>query len=148
VALRDVLKEFAAQVEMQAERPVMWTYAAGVPAGDRISYSCKDTPLEDALDDLFTASKLGYVVISDNDRPRDGWVRITPGTERGFAAGTKPAPEDPNEQKAATTLAIARNLIDKGKAADAKAVLTLVISKYPRTKAAAEARELLEKLDR
>jgi hypothetical protein len=140
--VRDLLKEFAAQVEMQAERPVMWTYAEGVAAGTPVAFACKDKPLEEALDELFAAQKLGYVVISEDDAPRDGWVRITRGNERGFAAGSDPA----EEKKAAATLGIAQDLIDKGKPTDAKAVLMLVISKHPDTKAAAEARQLLEKI--
>lgn len=140
--VRDLLKEFAAQVEMQTERPVMWTYAEGVAAGDPVAFACKDRPLEEALDELFTKQKLGYVVISDDDGPRDGWVRITKGSERGFAAGSDQA----EERKAAATLGIAQALIGKGKAADARAVLMLIVSKHPNTKAAAEARRLLEKL--
>ncbi len=145
-SVRDLLKEFAAQVEMQTERPVMWTYADGVPAGEPVAFACKDRPLDEALDELFTKQKLGYVVISDDDGPRDGWVRITKGSERGFAAGNGPLPGDAEEKKAAATLAIAQGLIDKGKATDARAVLMLVVSKHPNTKAAAEARKLLEKL--
>jgi hypothetical protein len=140
--VRDLLKEFAAQVEMQAERPVMWMYAEGVAADTPVVFACKDKPLEEALGELFTAQKFGYVVVSDNDGPRDGWVRITKGNERGFAGGSDPA----EEKKAAATLGVAQDLIDKGKPTDAKAVLMLVISKHPDTKAAAEARQLLEKI--
>ena len=140
--VRDLLKEFAAQVEMQAERPVMWTYAEGVAAGTPVAFACKDKPLEEALDELFTAHKLGYVIVSDDDGPRDGWVRITKGNERGFAAGSDPA----EEKKAAATLGRAQDLIEKGKPTDAKVVLMLVISKHPNTKAAAEALQLLEKI--
>jgi hypothetical protein len=145
-----VLKEFATQVEMQTERPVMWTYAADVPAGTPVTYTCSEKPLEKALDELFTPLKLGYVIISEDDQPRDGWVRITKGTDRGTAAngngnGTS---NDDDEKKAATRVGIAKEQLDKGRKATAKAVLNGVIEKYPKTKAAAEAKALLEKLDK
>ena len=149
VPLREALKEFAAQVEMQAERHVMWTYTEGVPADKAISYSCKDKPLELALDELFKAYGLGYVVLSLDDQPRDGWVRITQGAERGYAAAVPPPPpggDDEDEKRAGTRLGVAKELIEKGKTADAKAVLMLIITKFPKSKAAAEAKELLEKL--
>lgn len=151
VPLRDVLKEFAAQVEMQTERPVMWTYAADVPAGTPVTYTCSEKPLVKALDELFTPLKLGYVIVSEDDRPRDGWVRIIKGNDRGAAVNggnTTPAGDDDDEKKAATRLGIAKEQLDKGRKATAKAVLNGVIEKYPKTKAAAEAKALLEKLDK
>jgi len=150
VPLRDVLKEFAAQVEMQTDRPVMWTYAADVPAGTPVTYTCSEKPLVKALDELFTPLKLGYVIVSEDDQPRDGWVRIIKGTDRGTAANgtTTPAGDDDDEKKAATRLGIAREQLDKGRKATARAVLNGVIEKYPKTKAAAEAKALLEKLDK
>ncbi|MDB5307751.1 MAG: hypothetical protein JWO38_1953 [Gemmataceae bacterium] len=150
VPLREAMKEFAAQVDMMEERPVLWTYADGVPADQPITYTCSDKPLEKVLDEVFKKHKLGYVVISVDDHPRDGWVRITKGNERGFGKDPDPAPTPPpaddDETKAAARLKLAKGLIDQGKPADAKAVLTLVVTKYPKTKAATEAKELLEKL--
>lgn len=145
--LREVLKEFAAQVEMAADRPVMWTYAAEVAAGQPVSYSCKNKPLAAALDELFKPLGLGYVVVSKDDDRRDGWVRVTKGTERGYEKGGEAAPPaNEDEKQAATRLAFAKDLIEKGKAEDAKLVLMLLAKKYPDTKAAAEAKQLLEKL--
>lgn len=144
--LREALKEFAAQVEMDAERPVLWTYPEDIPAAQPVTYSCKNKPLDEALDELFTKLKLGYVVVSEDDRPRDGWVRITKGTERGYPSAAAVADED--ETKAAARLATAKEHIEKNRLATAKAVLNAVIEKYPKTKAAAEAKALLEKLDK
>jgi hypothetical protein len=149
VMLREVLKEFAAQVEMQAERPVMWTYTAGVPADKPVTYACKNKPLDAALDEVFKGLGLGYVVVSQDDQPRDGWVRITRGAERGYGVAAVPSTiDDDDEKKAATRLGLAKDLIEKGKPADAKAVLMLVVNKFPQSKAAAEAKELLEKLNK
>ena len=149
VPLRDVLKEFAAQVDMQAERPVMWTYAEGVPAGTLLTYACDKKPLATVLDELCTRLKLGYFVVSENDHPRDGWVRITGGSERGFGSlAAAPSSDEDDEKKAAARLGIAKEQVEKGRLATAKAVLAGVIDKFPKTKAAAEAKLLLEKLDK
>lgn len=148
VSLREALKELAAQVEMEAERPVMWTYPEAVPAGQPITYSCSNKPLDAVLDDVCTRLKIGYVVISEDDHARDGWVRLTTGAERGFAAGGAPTASDEDEQKAATRLAAGKEQIEKGRTATGRAILNGLVEKFPKTKAAAEAKALLEKLDK
>jgi len=154
-SLRDALKEIAGQVEMQAERPILWTYGPGFPANDKITYSCNMKPADEVLDELFKAKGLGYYVVSDDDGPRDGWVRVTTAGERGFAKveAKKPDPKTPDatpadetEEAANTRLKLAKELIAGGKPAQAKPVLTLITVKYPKSKAAAEAKELLEKI--
>jgi len=149
VALREAFKEFAAQVDMASERPILWTYAEGVPAEVKVTYTCSAKPLEAALDELFKTHGLGYVVLSLDDQPRDGWVRVTKGDERGRAAVVVPSTvDDDDEKKAAGRLALAKELIEKGKPADAKLMLMLVTTKFAKTKAAAEAKLVLEKLDK
>jgi hypothetical protein len=147
VPLRDVLKEFAAQVAVREERPVMWTYAPGFPADTRVTYACSDKPLDQALDELFKLHGLGYVVIANENDRRDGWVGVGRGNDRGLETNVPPTDDD-DQRKAAGRLALAKDLIDKGKPADAKAVLLLVTNKYPMTKAAIEAKALLEKLEK
>jgi hypothetical protein len=144
--LRDVLKEFAAQVAMDKEfdRPVMWTYADAAVGDKSITYTCTDKPIEDALKELAEKLKFGYFVVSKDDHIRDGWVRITAGGERGFGSKT----EDDDETKAAARLAAAKEQIEKNRTATAKAVLAGIVDKYPKSKAAAEAKVLLEKLDK
>jgi hypothetical protein len=146
IVLREALKELAAQVEMQAEKPVLWTYLEDIRAGQKVTYRCKDKPLDEALGDLFTRLKLGYVVVSDEDNVRDGWVRVTTGAERGYRIAAEVVEED--EKKAAARLATAKEFFDKGRTASAKAVLNGIIETYPKTKAATEAKTLLEKLDK
>lgn len=134
VPLREVLKEFAHQVEVEAGRPVMWSYAAAVKAGDPVTYSCRGKPLDKALDELLKGPGLGYEIVSADDHPRDGWVRVVAGAA-------------PGEAEAAGRLAAAKEALADGKAADAKALLRLVARKYPGTKAAAEAEKLLADLE-
>lgn len=152
VSLRELLKEVAAQVEMQSEKPIMWTYAPEVMAAQPITYSCNGKAVDEVLDDLGKLAGIGYIVVSKDDHKHDGWIRITKGPERGFGkypddtTTAAPTIDDPDEMKATVRLKAAKELIDSGKDADAKAVLKLIADKYPKTKAAAEAKTLLEKL--
>jgi hypothetical protein len=143
--LGDVLKEFAAQADMRSDALIMWAYDPGFPFAQKVSYSCKDKPVEQALDELLTKAGggLGYYVVSKDGDKYDGWVRLTTGGERGTAKA--PATEA-DEKAAADRVALAKKFIDGGQAASAKTLLALVVQKYGNTKAAAEARELLEKL--
>ena len=153
-SLRECLKELAAQAEMEQGKPVMWTYGADIKAAQPMTFECRDKPLEDVLDALFKKPGLGYVVVSQDDDRRDGWVKVVVGTERGFAKGTPaktPAPlteADEDEKLAASKLASAKELIDGGKGASAKPLLLLIVKRYPQTKAGIEAKELLEKMDK
>jgi hypothetical protein len=155
--LRDALKEIAGQVEMQAEKIILWTYGPGFPANEKVTYACNQKPVDEVLDELLKGVKpgLGYYVISDDDGPRDGWIRLTTTGERGVAkAETKkpepkksdPVPADADEEAANARLKLAKDLIDGGKPAQAKPVLDLILLKYPKSKAAAEAKDLMEKL--
>jgi hypothetical protein len=151
VPLRDVLKELAGQVDMAVERPVMWAYGADIPAAKPVTYACKNKSLDAVLDELLKGPGLGYVVVSDEEDRRDGWVRITTGGERGYAKAKPPEPKaeaTDDESVAAERLKFAKGLIEGGKAVQAKPVLLVITKKYPTTKAAAEAKELLEKIDK
>jgi hypothetical protein len=151
--LREALKEIAHLVNENVEKPIMWTYAAdgGVP-NVPVTYNCKDKAVDVILDDLFKQHGIGFTVLSGDDHPRDGWVRVGPGKERGevkrLAALPPPEPEDPTETAALSRLTAAKALLDQGKAADAKLILGVVIGKYGKTKAGAEAKDLLEKLNK
>jgi hypothetical protein len=145
VRLGDVLKEFAAQTEMQTDEPVMWAYGANFPFAKKVTFSVKDKPLEVALDQLLTKAGggLGYVVVSKDGDKYDGWVRLTTAGERGF----EPQPATPAEEAdAAEKLALAKKLIDAGKGSSAKPVLEIIVRKYPTTKAAGAAKALLAEI--
>ena len=44
--------------------------------------SPRDQPLGDALDHMFRSAGLGYVIVSDPNSDKDGWILIRPGRER------------------------------------------------------------------
>lgn len=144
--LGDVLKEFAVQADTRSDMLIMWAYGPGFPHSQKVTYACKEKPIEDALDELFTKTGgLGYIVVSKDGDRRDGWVLLTTTGERGGAA---PAASDEDEKSAAGRLELAKKLIDGGKPDSAKPLLTLIVQKYGGTKSAAEAKELLAKLNK
>ena len=145
--LGDILKEFAAQADREADRPVLWAYGPDFPYAKKITIAIKDKPIDEALDLLLqkAGGGLGYVVVSKDGDKYDGWVRLTTTGERGTAA---PDPAAEEEATAAERLVVVKKLIDAGKAASAKPLLTIIVKNYPRTKTGMEAKTLLEKLDK
>lgn len=145
VRLGDVLKLFADQVDMKADLTILWAYGEGFPYAQKVTYRCQDKPLEAALDELFQkAGGLGYVVVSKDGDRRDGWVMLTTTGERGVEKKATAA----EEADAGAKLALAKKLLDGGKNAQAKTVLAFIVKRYPTAKAAAEAKELLGKLEK
>jgi hypothetical protein len=143
----DILKELAAQVEMKSDQPLMWTYGSGFPFEKRVSFTCKEVPLENALDQLFTqvGGGTGYVIVSNSGDKHDGWVRLTIKGERG----TELRPPTMQEETIASErLVLAKKFLEDGKTASAKPLLEVLVRKYTATKAGTEARLLLEKIDK
>ena len=147
VRLGDILKEFATQVDIQTEQPVMWAYGPGFPFTQKVTVTIKDIPLEVALDQLLTKAGggLGYVVVSKDGEKYDGWVRLTTTGERGMEV---PPASAEDEATATERLVLAKKLIDGGKPVSAKPLLEIIVKKYGTTKAAAEAKVLLEKIEK
>jgi hypothetical protein len=145
VRLGDVLKLWADQVDTKADLTILWAYGEGFPYSQKVTYRCKEKPLEVALDELFKKSGgLGYVVVSKDGDRRDGWVMLTTTGERGVEKKATAAEEADAEEK----LALAKKLLDGGKNDQAKTVLSVVVKRYPAAKAAAEAKALLSKLEK
>ena len=147
--LGDVLKEMAAQVDMTADELLMWTYGPGFPFAQKVTFSSTGKPLDATLDAMFTklGGGLGYVVVSNEEDRHDGWVRLTTTGERGVEKVILKATVA-EEAQAAETLALAKKLIDTKKDDQAKTVLAYLVKKYPTAAAAAEAKELLAKLEK
>ncbi|MFO0822770.1 MAG: hypothetical protein U0792_06570 [Gemmataceae bacterium] len=147
VRLGEILKEFAHQAEESTERELMWAYGMGFPFSQKVTITVKNQPLEVALDQLFNKAGggLGYVVVSKEGDKHDGWVRLTTTGERGIET---PPPGAAEEAEAGRKLALAKKLLDAGKAASAKPVLEIIARTYPGTKAGAEAKALLEKIEK
>ena len=155
MALRDALKEIAHLVNENTERPIFWTYAAdGAVPNVPVTYNCKEREVEKVLEDLLRPQGLGFTVLSGDDHPRDGWVRVGPGKDKGGITRLTPipepgvSPEDATEAQALARLTSAKALLDQGKTADAKLILGVVTTKFGKTKAAAEAKDILEKLNK
>ncbi|MFN4260217.1 MAG: tetratricopeptide repeat protein [Gemmataceae bacterium] len=145
----------------------------GVSNNQTITFAAQNMPVEEILNEMFEKAALGYIVASGkfkNSDRYDGWVIITKGKERGYPEGQEPSTpvvkeqpkeepkdtpkvEDPadadkDEAAATATLKTARKLIDFGLADKAKPRLEEILKKYPKTKAAEEAKTLLDKLNK
>lgn len=142
IPLGDILKELAHLAEEQTERPLLWAYGPGFPYDRKVTFAAKNQPLDVVLDQLLSRAGegLGYVVVSQEGDKYDGWVRLTTTGERGQA---RPPAGAEDEAAAAEKLDLARRLIESGQGAAARPVLELILRKYPSTRAAAAAKELL-----
>jgi hypothetical protein len=170
--LREILADIAGQIENAGLNKLSVAYANGVNMNMRLSVNVKDKTVEEALEELLKPAELGYVVVSKDKDRYDGWIRITKGNERGFELGTdtkgtetkkedpkkevtrkedpkKEDPKDPpktDEEKVATgKLGLAKLQISGGKPEKAVPILEEIVNKFPMTKAAEEAKKLLEK---
>jgi hypothetical protein len=167
--LESVLKKL---VKESAE--LSFYFDSGVPRHKSITYSLKDgKSLKDVLDEMFKKYDLGYVIHrKDKDADRyEGWLQIKLSNERGDEGSgkdpkkeTKPAKgatpdkgsattEKPSkssevgdEDRATAKLKRAKTFVEMGLKDDAKEYCEEIMKKYPKTKAAEEAKELLEKL--
>lgn len=122
-----------------------------------------------ALDGILKQLDLGYFVVSKDKDRYDGWIELGKGMFRGYPPGVdapkgtevvatepkkpeepkktdpEPAGNDPDEKNAMLRLEAAKKLIADGKIDEAKPLLKFAARYFPKTKAGAEAKELLEK---
>ena len=170
--LKDIFKEFSAQVEAKKLGVLAFAPDTGVSMNSRVTFSCKDKPLEDALDEMFKPLDLGYYVVSKEKDRYDGWIKVNKSNDRGTQGGTEMKKEDPKkvdpkkpvdpkkvdpkkvdpkkapdeEKPSKDLLSRAQLKIDLKKNDDAKELLEELLKKYPDSKAAEAAKVMLEKL--
>ena len=169
--LDEALSEISGQIEDQKLGPISKDYGVGVSKNSRITYSGKDVTVEEALDGILKQLDLGYHVVSKDKDRYDGWLHVEKGTHRGYPAGVtapktdpkaepkvepKPEPkvepkppvpsDDPDEKQARLRLDLAKECVEMGKKDDAGRLLKYVVKNFPQTKAAAEAKELMDKI--
>jgi hypothetical protein len=169
--LKEALDEISGQLKDQGLGTLNHKLATGVSGNQRVSFKGEKVTVADALEGILKAPALGYVVLSQSGDRYDGALLIRQGNERGTPADAaktptakekkelkkdkpKEEPKDPpksddekNEKAAASSLSLIKELIADGKKERAKERLEGLIKKYPGTKAAAEAEELLKKLN-
>jgi hypothetical protein len=169
--LDDCIKEISRQLEDAGLGSLSFHPGLGVSKNQRLSYSAKDQTVAEVLDGLLKKPGLGYFVVSKDKDRYDGWIEITRGDERGWPKGQEPKgtakaspkvaaepkdkptdkpADDPDkaEKSAASKLEFARSLLKDGKTERAKQRFQDIVSQYPATKAAEEAKKELEKLDK
>jgi hypothetical protein len=143
----------------------------GVSRNITITFEGKNKTVAEVLDAMFKKNGLGYVVISKEKDAYDGAVLIKQSNERGYPAGEGPAkavakdapkekprqqtkekPAD-DEEKAERSARIKLNLIKElrkngVRKERVKEQLQDLLKAYPKTKAAGEAREMLDQLNK
>jgi hypothetical protein len=165
------LKEVVEELKKQSELSFQIDTTGGVSTNQTITFKADDKPLDVVLDQMFKKNDLGYVIGRKKDGRYQGWLIIKKGKYRGDDDEDQPAekpvdkpkpkprpkpkpedkPADSAEQAelaAGVKLKFAKQLIDDGLTDKAKTRLQEIKDKYPRTKAAKEAKALLEKLER
>jgi len=165
--LKECFAEISRQLQDAGAGSLSVRYDVGVSMNQRVTYSAKDETLEKVLDGMLKKNGLGFIVVSKAGDRYDGWLLIKQGNERGYAvtdepktkaAGKEttkapskskapPASDDEKAEKAAAgKLELARSLLKDGKIDRAKQRLKEIVQQYPKTKAADEARNELDKL--
>lgn len=163
--LEECLREIADKLNEVDGTSLSSTYDLGVSRNQTVTYSAKEQSIADIFDGMFKKIGLGYVVISKDKDRYDGFLKVTKGNERGYAAADQPKgktvakeseakskaaspgkPAADNEKVAAAKLEFARSLLKDGKTDRARQRLEEIVQQYAQTKAADEARQELAKL--
>ena len=166
--LKAAFEEITSQLQDQKLGAISVQYGVGVSQNTRVTYSGKDVTVEEALDGILKQLDLGHHVVSKDKDRYDGWLHVEKGTHRGYPAGVtapktdpkaepkvEPKPvdpkppvpsDDPDEKQARSRLDLAKECVEMGKKEDAGRLLKYVVKNFPKTKAAAEAKELMDKI--
>lgn len=88
--LKDILKDISDQLDEQKLRPLSVQYDIGISQNTRTNLMVKDTPADEALDQLLKSLGYGYVVVSKDKDRYDGWIKVVKGDARGYEPGTEP----------------------------------------------------------
>ena len=126
--------------------------APGIALPPTLDITAKDDPLGTVLTKLLKPLGFGFVVVSKEDDPDDGRIRIVKYDPKAEPFVVKPVETGPpataeDEKLAATKLETAAALESEKKLDRAKVLYKYIMKNYPGTKAAAEAKIRLEKLD-
>lgn len=164
--LRNIFVDVTKQVKGSETGKLEFTKTpgTGVNLNTKIDLKLENVPVVEVLDAVCKGRGFGYVVVSKAGDKDDGKILWTVGDERGYPADsgvaakptkkettpeptkkeTTPATGDA-EAKAASKLALAKDLLADGKKDKAIERLEAIVKEFPGTKAAAEAADLLKK---
>ena len=173
--LREVLKEISGELEGKKIGSLSFRYDNPVNMNVRVSVDAKEKAVEDILDEMFKPLNYGYYVVSKTGDREDGFIRVNTNAEdRGYKKDEnsktttkkeddkkedlkdkkkeekKEPKKDANKEEIAAKgkLGLAQNYLDAKKTEKGKMVLEDLIKLYPNTKAAEEAKDILEKLNK
>ncbi len=98
--LADIAKDIGRQFDNRLS--IKLDNVGGVSNNLTLTYSAKDKPLDEILDEMFAKNQLGYVVVSRPNDRLDGWIVIKKGKQRGYEAGEEPAAKEEKPEPAKT----------------------------------------------
>lgn len=151
-SFRDAFHAISDQLEEQKRGILLYRLTRSVPQFPSVTYTGKGVSVAEALDGMLKSLGCGYAIVSKPGDLGDGWIEVAAGDHRGYPPGvTDPdtptaSPED--EKAAQTRLDLAKKLQADGETERASIQLRFVAKKYAGTKAAAEARVILEKINK
>lgn len=94
--MEDIKKDLAEKIKDATDKDlsIQLDNPGGVSNNMTVSYSAKDKPLAEILDEMFKKNDMGYIVVSKEYKSYkgryDGWILIVKGKERGYPAGQEP----------------------------------------------------------
>jgi hypothetical protein len=159
--LKEAFQAISDELEAQKRGPLVVRLGPSVPSMAKVTYQAEGVPLLLVLDQILKPHDLGFVIISKENDRTDGWMEIAQGSMRGYPTGIGPDPasivqaampaeapkvSEQDEKLAGIKLDLAKKLQAENEVDRAKIQLKFIVRFYPGTKAAAEAKPLLEKL--
>jgi hypothetical protein len=175
--IKDALEEIKDQCREAKLGKFSYLIDTGVSMNLGITYQAQGKTVAEVLDGMFKKNGLGYVVVTDEKPSYKGAVLVRPGKERGYPEGQPPAKaarqeppkakarpkdeakpadkappaDDPDkaERMAQSKLKLTKELIREGVRRErVKERLKELLQDYPKTRAAKDAQELLDKLNK
>lgn len=163
--LKNILVEISGALNEQKKGSLSFQYDTGVSQNTRTAVTGKNKTVEEYLDEALKPLDLGYVIVSKPGDRYDGWLMLKKGNQRGDdvpEGGKKDSSKEEkkkesakkeemkkdagmDERAAAAKLANAKTYLSLKKDDKAKEILEALVKDYPETKAAEEAKKLLEK---
>lgn len=149
---RDVFAQISDQLVDRKLGALVVVTASGISLPATLTVAAKDEPLNLVLAKVLKPLGFSFIVVSKEDDADDGRVRIVKYDPKLDPVAVKPAetvpPASAEDEKLATAkLEAAKVLQDEKKLDRAKVLYKYIVKNHPGTKAAAEAKERLEKLD-
>ncbi|MGL6074793.1 MAG: tetratricopeptide repeat protein [Fimbriiglobus sp.] len=150
IPLKDAIEMLSEQLIDQKLGPIVAS-AEMKTLTTPVTYQADDKPADEVVAGLLKTLDLGYNISSKLNDPTDGWLivgKFGPKSEQPKAEPEAPKATPEDEKDAALKLESAAALQKDNKLDRAKTLWKYIVKHYPGTKAAKEAKKLLENVDK